>query len=73
MSMVAWFNRDLWGPVWPNLAASTICGALVVVRVRVHLARSREAQSRQHAATRDLVSGLHERLDALSGERKETP
>lgn len=73
MSAVAWLDRDLWGPVWPNLAASGICAAAAVLRIRVHLRRHREASARQHAATRDLVAGLHERLDRLGTEPEGTP
>ena len=71
MNLIAWLNRDPWGPVWPNLAASGICAAAAVLRIRVHLRRHREASARQHAATRDLVAGLHERLDGLGVERKD--
>lgn len=66
MSPLSWFNLEFWGPVWPNLAASALCATVAVLRIRAHLSRHHEAQTRQHAATRDLVSGLHERLDALS-------
>lgn len=24
MSVLAWLNRDFWGPVWPNLVASVV-------------------------------------------------
>ena len=71
--MITWLNRDFWGPVWPNLAASALCASLAVFRVRVHLARHREASARQHAATRDLVAGLHERLDRIGADSKEPP
>lgn len=70
MSLLSWFNLEFWGPVWPNLAASALCATAAVLRIRVHLARHREAQARQHAATRDLVSGLHERLDNLSAGKE---
>ena len=71
--LISWINRDFWGPVWPNLAASAICAYAAVMRVRVHLARHREASTRQHAATRDLVAALHERLDRIGAGTKESP
>lgn len=71
--MIAWFNRDFWGPIWPNLDASAICAYAAVVRVKVHLSQHREASARQHAATRDLVAGLRDRLDALGADAKEQP
>ena len=73
MSLLSWFNLELWGPVWPNLAASAVCATAAVVRIRVHLRRHREALAQQHAATHALVAGLHERLDALTAGREETP
>jgi len=71
--MISWLNRDLWGPIWPNLAASGICTTTAVLRIRVHLRRHREASARQHAATRDLVAGLHERLNHLGVVPEDTP
>lgn len=73
MSLISWFNRDFWAPIWPNLAASAICAYAAVLRVRVHLSRHREASARQHAATRDLIAGLHKRLDRLSAEPEDSP
>lgn len=69
MILISWLNRDFWGPVWPNLVASAICAAGAVMRIRVHLRRHHQVQAQQHAATRDLVAGLHERLDALASEQ----
>lgn len=66
MILLSWFNLEFWGPVWPNLAASAVCAAAAVVRIRVHLARHRESLARQHAATREAVAALHARLDALA-------
>lgn len=34
---------DAWCPLWPNLAASALCSALVYVRLRVHQKRHHEA------------------------------
>ena len=73
MSLLSWFNLELWGPVWPNLAASAVCATAAVVRIRVHLRRHREALAQQHAATHALVAGLHKRLDALTAGREEAP
>lgn len=73
IGLISWLNRDFWNPVWPNLAASALCAGLAVLRIRVHLQRHQEALKRQHAATHDLVAGLHERLDRLNADRKESP
>ena len=73
MSLLSWFNLELWGPVWPNLAASAVCATAAVLRIRVHLRRHRDVLAQQHAATHTLVAGLHERLDALTAGREETP
>jgi len=64
---------EFWGPVWPNLVASAICASAAVLRVRIHLRRHREVLAKQHAATHALISGLHERLDALGAERRGIP
>lgn len=75
MSFMAWVNQDLWGPIWPNLAASGLCSAAVVIRVRVHLRRHREAAAgaratdlaahqELHETTHAMLSGLNDRLDA---------
>lgn len=71
--MIALINRDVWSPIWPNLAASALCAFAAVLRIRIHLTRHREVSARQHAATRDLVAGLHERLDRLGTEPEGTP
>ena len=38
------FYRDLWGPVWPNLAASAMCLPVAFVwhhrRMRAHVDRA---------------------------------
>jgi hypothetical protein len=60
VTLVHWLNRDLWGPIWPNLAASAICGVGVYLRVRVHLVRQHEA----HERTRALLVSLHHQLGA---------
>lgn len=26
-AVLSWLNRDLWGPMWPNLAASVVWAA----------------------------------------------
>lgn len=70
MSLVSWFNLELWGPVWPNLAASAVCATAAALRIRVHLARHREAMARQHDKTRRLVSELHDRLDNLGAGKE---
>jgi len=70
-SLISWFNLELWGPVWPNLAASAVCATAAVLRIRVHLRRHREVVAQQHAATHALVAGLHERLDAAGIARQE--
>lgn len=71
--MIAWLNRDFWGPVWPNLAASGICATAAVLRIRVHLARHHQALAREHDKTRRLIAGLHDRIDRLGAERKDAP
>lgn len=68
--MIAWINRDLWSPIWPNLAASALCTSAAVLRIRIHLTRHREVSARQHAATRDLIAGLHQRLDRLGTDEE---
>ena len=72
-ALLSWLNHDFWPQVWPNLAASALCTAVAVVRVRVHLRRHREALTKQHAETRQLVAGLHDRLDSLGADPREQP
>jgi hypothetical protein len=54
--LISWFNRDFWGPVWPNLAASATVGLPAAYAV---LRRAR----RHHTTTHDLLRQLHARLD----------
>src|SRR6202044_2228175 len=34
--IIHWINTEFWGPIWPNLAASALCSAIVYVRLRAH-------------------------------------
>lgn len=42
--MTAWLMRDLVVPIWPNLAASALCSAVVYVRLRFHQERIHREQ-----------------------------
>lgn len=78
--MLHWFNLELWGPIWPNLAASAICTGAVWWRARIHLRRQhetltgqvrqmRDEHAERHAQTHALVESLHARLvEAIGGE-----
>lgn len=67
------FCRDLWVPVWPNLAASALCaaGALLGGRRLVH--RWSQHLADAHATTHELLRELHERLDGSHDDREEDP
>ena len=55
--MLHWLNVELWGPIWPNLAASAFCSALVYIRLRVEQERRHE-ELKRHVA--DVARGESE-------------
>lgn len=60
--MWAVIYRDLWGPVWPNLAASGICLPVAFLwhhrRLRADLDVRDAAHAENHARTRALICEL---------------
>ena len=46
--MLHWFNQDIWGPIWPNLAASLIVFVAGTVWARRKLLAKWEEQERAH-------------------------
>lgn len=44
----AWFNRDLWAPMWPNMFAPSVITLVAVVfshfRLKAHQKRNHEEQ-----------------------------
>ena len=52
-----WLNVELWGPMWPNLAASALCSALVYIRLRVEAARRHEELKRHVTAAAAAAPG----------------
>lgn len=46
-----WLNVELWGPCWPNLAASAICSAIVYARLRIEQAERHEELKRHVTAS----------------------
>ncbi len=71
--MFSWLNRDIWGPIWPNLAASVIAfSAAWLVAHRYLLKRWRERERvslEHHEETHRLLHTLHERIERLEGEQ----
>lgn len=68
--------RDLWGPVWPNLAASAVLAAGVWARAKrrmlAELDRRDAIHAENHARTHQLMRDLHERLTAPMPPEDET-
>jgi len=52
-----WLNTELWGPVWPNLAASAFCSATVYIRLRIEQAKRHEDMKRHVEAVSRGESG----------------
>jgi hypothetical protein len=52
-SVSAWFHRwvivDFYDPVWPNIAASILCAAWAVRRIKIHLRRHHQLMMRHFA------------------------
>lgn len=49
MSVLSWLNRDVWGPIWPNLIASVLWAVpgftVHHVLMRRHTTRALDAQT----------------------------
>lgn len=67
--MLHWINRDLWGPIWPNLAASAICTGAVWWRARIHLRRVRDEHAARHEVAHRLLTEMHQRMNAAGFEQ----
>ena len=50
-----WINVEFWGPVWPNLAASSVCATLAVLKVKAHM-------KAHHETIRGEIEKLRKRL-----------
>ena len=42
MTALAWLNRDVWGPIWPNLIASLIWAPAAFLAHHVAMRRHHE-------------------------------
>lgn len=69
-ALLAWVNREFWGPVWPNLAASavTFAGGWLWAKRRIlaELDRRDRIHAAHHAKTHELVRSLHDQLAAVT-------
>jgi hypothetical protein len=50
--MTHWLMAEVVVPIWPNLAASALCSALVYVRLRFHQERIHREQIEAAEAAR---------------------
>ena len=73
--MINWLNRDVWGPIWPNLAASALSFGsawLLAHRYLLNKWEEREAEHlRQHAETHRLIAELSKRLERKENDHRD--
>jgi hypothetical protein len=62
-----WIDLELWGPIWPNLAASGITFGSGLAWARRQLLKKWEQREiehlTRHAETHTLIKNLSDRLD----------
>lgn len=60
MSVLSWLNRDVWGPIWPNLVASLVWAPAAFaahhVGMRRHTTREIQRQTAELKAHMDKVA-----------------
>jgi hypothetical protein len=59
MFLVHDFIRDIYTPIWPNVAADLFTAAWIVRRVKVHLAKHRKWQYQHFMAIHKKIDGVN--------------
>jgi hypothetical protein len=70
--ILAWLNRDLWSPIWPNLAASAICAFGVWAKLHYEQAEHRRALEHHVSATAEGIKAHTEGQHSALAEHIES-